>query len=98
MVLSQRLDPHTTCVVDVPCDHADRTTWRSRYWCIPKLIWQMLDEKNVDAIVSSPRVEQHLFLIGIGHRESHNQNLAELKRANPDEYLLDTASWEIAEE
>ena len=58
----------------------------------------MLDEENVDAIVSSPSVEQHLFLIGIEHRDSHNQNLPEpTKSKGADEYSLDTASWEGAE-
>src|SRR5688500_1445878 len=59
---SQRLDPHTPCVVNMTGDHAHCSSWRSRDCSHPKGVGYVFDEEGSDAVVGSPRVKQQATL------------------------------------
>src|SRR5713101_1063719 len=60
MLLTDHLDPHTPSVVDMSCNHADRAAGSPRNARSPERGGQVLNEKDRDAVVGSPRCKNRV--------------------------------------
>ena len=62
--LAERLDPHTSGIVNVTGKHPDSATRCSRHLGLPEFGGQMLNQKGRDAIIGFPRVKDRISQVG----------------------------------